>query len=379
MLSDRLLAPSREAVRRLGTGRPALRATAYVPVQERPRFADLAACRDALERVSQLVAARMSELGVDPQRAGEIVRRIRGASFSPLEHAHASHGYAVLAGPSQVHVFTLGRRPRAATFVGRTYRIRALLQAARLESSYRVLALSANRVTLYEGDRGGLQRIEPRGVPTSMGEAVRAAGGPMDGSASAGGAASPRAAGGEDPPPEIERDRLHRAVQAALRRRWSRRRDPLILAADRTHQDPFHRRAQVPGLLAEGIDGSPDRLSAGELHARAWPLVQAELERQEVRDVESARELVASGRGLDRLRAIAASASAERVARLWVDADREAAHHVLADSGKLVRAFGDEDAIDEIAALVLAHGGDVRVCTDVSMLAESGMLAQLHD
>jgi len=81
------------------------------------------------------------------------------------------------------------------------------------------------------------------------------------------------------------------------------------------------------------------------------------------------------------VRAIPAAAMvraiAGRIRRLWLEAGRELPGCVEAASGRIVASEGD-DALDSLAALVLARGGEVHVVEASSMPTSTGVAAELH-
>src|SRR5438067_703693 len=72
---------------------------------------------------------------------------------------------------------------------------------------------------------------------------------------------------------------------------------PLVLAADTVLQPIYREVNTYPHLLAEGIKGSPERLSAQELHGRAWDLVRPHFDEEREKIAARYRDLVGSRRG----------------------------------------------------------------------------------
>src|SRR5262249_31090990 len=86
---------------------------------------------------------------------------------------------------------------------------------------------------------------------------------------------------------------------------------------------------------------------------------------------------LAHGAALSNLRRAATAAVAGRVSRMWIDPKRRVETHIDPTSGGLVEPLGDEDALDELAMLGLARGGEAVVCAD-GQLEGSGFVAELR-
>jgi len=73
------------------------------------------------------------------------------------------------------------------------------------------------------------------------------------------------------------------------------------------------------------------------------------------------------------------AALAGLVRRLWVDADRTEPGHIDESTGEIAPAGGDEDVLDELAALVIRRAGDVYVVPEASRLpAHASLIAELR-
>lgn len=373
--------PSTEEIAKLVRGVPGLRVSLYLPLAERPGFDDIRAVPTAYEQARKGALRRMAELGVDPAKAEGTSKQLESVDVELAGLPRGTRGIAVFAGPDGLQAFALAAPTRPSVTVGRSFHIRPLLRARGAERRFRVVALSTNRVQLYEGDAHGLRLLEAEGVPHSLQDALGSelteASLQSRSSTSSGGAPIFHGHGGRDESRPVDLERFHRVLAAALERVWNGRDDPLVLAGDQVHQGRFHKIADLPGLLPQGVAGNPERLSPDELHARALPLVEQRYAEHEAGEAERAEAALAHGIALDDLEAAVAAATAGRVARAWIDAERHVARHVDTTTGRLVESFGDEDALEELAALVLRRGGSVQVRPD-GLGSPSGVLAELR-
>lgn len=231
------------------------------------------------------------------------------------------------------------------------------LGAARRERAYRVLALSNQRVALFEGSGGGLHPSAAEEVPRTLEEALGRELRKKEqlqhhGHPGGSGSTIYHGQGGAPDERHVDLQRFHRTVAKAVEQHWNGREDPLVLVADETHQGRFRALAHLHGLLEEGVHANAAHLDAAALHERCRPLVAAELERRTAASLEQlghsrrARHVVAG------LVSAAEAASTGRVARLWIEEPAPAAEatHVRAPT-----------AADRLVADVLRHGGSVEV------------------
>jgi hypothetical protein len=364
--------------------RRAPRVSIYLDLPDRPGFPDLRALRTAYEDVVERVAERMAQLGLGKHETREAGERLLELELHAGGLPPARGSLAVFLSERRgLSAFVLDRNVGSGGAVGRSYRLRPLLADAQANASYRVLALAINRVALYEGDAHTLRPVERDGVPASLAEALgRELEPPRIQGHVVGPGASTLIQHGHGAGPDerrVDLDRFHREIASAVARVWSDRRDPLVLFADKSHQGRFHGTARdLSGLLDEGVAGNPDRLSPHEVHRATWPIALAHLRRGERCAADLVRDAVAHGGTVVGLEGAAMAALAGRVVRLWVDRARRAPVHVDSQSGALVEPWGDEDAIDEVAAHVVARGGTVVVCDAAEMPSPAGIAAELR-
>jgi hypothetical protein len=140
---------------------------------------------------------------------------------------------------------------------------------------------------------------------------------------------------------------------------------PLVLASV-DYLWPIYRLANTYAhLLNEGVSGSPDCLSAQELHAKAWPLVQPIVEAKERRAAELYDRLAGTGRTSHELKEIVNVAYRGELEMLWVAGDCERWGRWDSTGAVMTihaqREMGDEDLLNLAAWHTLCHGGSVFV------------------
>ncbi len=326
------------------------------PVPEARRYSV-----QAKSRIAE-AAERLAKVGVGPEEVERRAAQLRDVAGSL---APAPGTLALFQDAHELRAVALARDVREELALGGVFRLRPLLGALPFERVYRVLAVSPKRVALYEGSARGLEPAALAGIPAGLEDALGSELTEKEirvrGTSAGGGAPIFYAHGDARAEKKLDTTRFHRFLARALERRFARDETPLVLAADGVHLAALHDETRLPGLVAGGVAASPDRLSAPELHARAWPLVEAAIaarERGGPSAYERARNL---GKGVDALDDVAAAAAAGRVHRLWLDGERRFPG-TIDDAGRvLASGAGDDDVLDQLAALVLRHRGEVHV------------------
>jgi hypothetical protein len=168
-------------------------------------------------------------------------------------------------------------------------------------------------------------------------------------------------AGDEDEKENILRycQQVDHAIQAWLR-------DPpgaLVLAATEPIESIYRQASRSSRLLSESIPGNPDDLSARDLRARAWPIVERTRRAPRDRDVERYRNLTGGGRVTSSLDSVLRAAEDGRVEVLfeplgihhWGRYDEQSRTPLVHRAPEV----GDEDLLNVAAVKTLLTGGTV--------------------
>ncbi len=253
------------------------------------------------------------------------------------------------------------------------FHIMPVLRHLSLDRRFAVLALAQNDVRLFLGSRDALEELEPEGMPRSVQEATqwddpdrhvewhtRTARTPS----------GDRAAifHGHGAAKDAHEDRLLRfgqQVDHAVARTLGPEDVPLILAGTQEVTGVYRNVNSYGRLLEEAIQGNPERLSAADLLARAWPIMQGIAQREQAELMDRIRSHHANGRGEDGIVPTVRAASRGLVDTLVV------ADHVHAwgsfepdrDEVNLhdERRPHDEDLLNAAAIMTLRYGGRVLV------------------
>lgn len=323
----------------------------------------LRAARQALER-------RLEALSVEAPRREAFAKALEAADDeTPPEHDVRARVFLVWEGGSER--FGLGPgvlepdgEPHA--LVGHGFALRPLLREARRATSFCVLAVSANRVALYASDDGGrsLRELPRAPLPASLEDALggdlgqREANLQFHSTRGRGAAPTYHGPGGSDEQ-NVDLERYHRALGAALRERLRDDERPLVLAADARHLPALREEAAGLPVLEEGIPGSPDHRPPHELAEEARAVVERWIAARDAAlagSLERARSRGKAAVGLeDTVRAVAMG----RAHQVFVPAVGAHPGRIDASGLRAVAPWGDEDLADELAALALRQGGEV--------------------
>jgi hypothetical protein len=349
----------------------------YVDIPTLPEFKALAATRaDACVSiylsttpVTQGTAASRIELKNLTKSA---LGQLHAASFNKrhlvsigdqLEDLAADDGFwkyqamslAVLATPDMMRTFRLPNRLTAMAEVSDRFHLKPLLRAITFPHEAFVLALSENAVRLVEAFADlPAQELKIEALPKGGAAALKRA------------ANDKRSLSASDRGKEGEKDLLRkyaRQVDAALRPVLAGRDTPLVLAATEPLASIFRSVNTYPGLVAEGISASPDRISSAELAAAARPI----LDRIYTRDLDATRALFedrkGQGRATSDITDAARAATYGAVEQLMFDIDEvipgtvdEADGRVTFAEGPSAKTYG---IVDEIAGRALLTGARV--------------------
>lgn len=342
------------------------RVSLYLPVGRHPEspHADELHERAALEGLTERLRMRdvaESEIGH---------RLLRLDALAPEASTHTrtrvwlgdEKGWALAELPEALHEHCV---------VGPHYALRPLLRAFQGASRFRLLAVSANRVTAFEGDAAGLHPLELAGIPRSLEEALGSEleGGDLsyrsDAPVAGARANAPiyHGHGGADAGRASDRERFHRVLGAAINERWRDSALPVVLAAEVRTLAELRKHLELPDLLHEELRGNPDDASPGELLYRALPIVCSALEDRQRRLTERYETARNAGKAIDgKLEDLAVAAIAGRVRCLWIEEGARVPGQLDELRGSVAPcADPEEDALDGLVTIVLRAAGEVRV------------------
>jgi hypothetical protein len=323
-------------------------------VSTTPQTQHVGASRIALANLSRTAMQQLEAAGLDKRRIAMLEAELSALGEDDDFWSLQAHSLAVLATPDNIRTFRLATAVSDIVEVSDRFHLNPLLRAMAFPQHAFVLAMSENAVRLVE--------VFPDIAPVT----VRVPGLPH-GAADAAGRASVNNLTqgtriGNAQGQTLLLKQYARKVDAALRAVLSGRDTPLILAATDPVGPIFRAVNTYPGLLAEGLPASPDRISDGELAEKA----RAVLDGHYTSLVAAARELfqnrLGQSRATSELQTAARAATSGAIELLLVDMEDTVPGTVDADgSVSLAPAAGVSSygVLDEIAGRALLAGARV--------------------
>lgn len=296
------------------------------------------------------------------------------------------NGLAVLATPEEHHVYRLPITLEQLAVVGDRYQLKPLLPMLARGGRYYLLALSRQRVRLFEATRDTMREMDTGDIPASLADAVGYdweqrslqfhTSTPMgDGQRSA--EFFGHGAGQDDSGPEDER--FLRLVDDGVRTLVADDSAPLVLAAVAELFGEYRKLSRYPKLAEKFVTGNPDHMDEAELLERAWKVAAPPLAEERRHAADSIRERQSGDRVLQLLEDIVVAAADGRIETLFVT---EGARRWgrFDDAGRTVTVHDaaepmDEDLVNRAAVETLARDGSVHIVPAAEMPVRDSQVA----
>lgn len=300
-------------------------------------------------RLKNLVEQAAAKLKTAGMRAANVRERltpvrefVRRAGF----WRNQDRGLAIFAADGYEHTLQLPFEVPEGVFVMDHFEIAPLVRAFLAGGAFHVLALSHNRVRLFDGTPDSFVERDMAGVPRSVDEALRydvresqlqmhsAVGGRAFGrhaaaaGADAGGQGLVRSMGKEAAvytgqgvgvdDEEARTEQFLLMVEKGVRRLVRNGRTPLVLAGVTELQAEYRRINKYLRLVEEGITGNPDRLRNDELYAAAIEIMGPLFENERMKAIDKFREFAGSPKRSTDLKEILIAAYQGRIESLFL-------------------------------------------------------------
>ena len=267
---------------------------------------------------------RLVQRGLRGPEAKKFVAPLKRLQEDTAFWQYRCDGVAVFKGEELMRHYRLPIRFEELVAVGPRFHLKPLIPLFTEESGFFVLALSQNTVRLIQANRYSAWEVKLENIPASVADALQ-----LDtperelqfrGKASSG-------AGGSNPvyfahggveccKEEIRRyfHQIDKGLQEVLRPHGF----PLLLAGVE-YLLPIYREVNTyPNLLAEGIAGNPELLSAEALQAHAWEMLQPYFLKARGEMMAQFNRLAGTGRTSQGIEEILPAASRGQVEKLLV-------------------------------------------------------------
>ena len=388
----------REDLRALLQEREGPAISIYVPTERSSSEAETNRLRyrAALDRARQLLP---SANGVDG--AGDSLAE----ALEPLTHEeefwrYQSDGLAVFASPGIQRLYRLPGSVPDLVVVASSFHTRPMLEYLQAPDRYWVLGLSQKNVRLWSGTAAGVSPIDLQGVPRNLMEALgydferdqklvlrRKTRNASHGGHGRGGTMPVfhgHGVGSDDSEPELRR--FFKKVDEGLQEMLEGEIGPLVLAAVNEYHPLYRSVSGLDNLAEEGIEASVVDWSPDRVHEAAWPIAKAQVLKKIDRALELWETSYGRGKGELDLANLARLAVAgrirvlltERDRRLWGTMDRSTGTIEIVQEGGEDPSGEAAELLDELAEVVILHGGNALVLSPERMPTATGVAGILR-
>ncbi len=303
-----------------------------------------------------------------------------------------SDGFAAFLAPEESRVFRLPVNFEELVVSGGRFHLKPLFPLIAANNRFYVLALSKNRVRLYQGTHYSISEVESTEIPESImdvlynEEEVRSlqhhianvAGGRHDAMFHGRGVTSDD----DDHRAHDKIVRFFREVDEGVRETLAAESAPLVLAGVEYYLPLYKEVNSYKHLVDDTIvQGNPDYAKPKELHQKAWSLVEPRFLQSQQDSLARFEQLANNGQGLgsNDIHEIVPGAVFGRIdtlfveigAHIWGRYDQEANRLELHDDYQPA----DEDLLDLAAVHTFMQGGTVHALQTDRMPADNGLAA----
>lgn len=320
---------------------------------------------------------RLVDAGLEPQEATQLLQKAIDLDTPAFWEQMGEPGLAIFISQDFFRYYTLPLNFQELVVVTDRFHVKPLLPILNGNGRFYVLALSQQDVRFFEGTRYTINQIEVENMPKSLDEALQRDDTAKDGqfriATSKGGTANTFVQPGEfhgqgSPDRDQHQEQIRQffyVIDNALHEKLRDETAPLVLAGVE-YLLPLYRQANsYQHLMVEGITGNPEILSAQELHAQAWPIVEADFQKSQQEFLDRFQQLFGgnTGKASNDLQKIIPAAYYQRVDSLLVAVDQQQ-WGLFDPSSETVylheeKETGDEDLLDLVASHTLLNGGTV--------------------
>ena len=345
-----------------------------------------------LKNLLKTAKEQLQEAGCKDAEVERILNPLTSLIESNSFWLDQSDGFAAFLTPEKSRVFRLPVDFEELVVTGRRFHLKPLFPLMASNNRFYLLALSKNRVRLFQGTHYSISEVESTEIPESImdvlydEEEVRSvqhhianvAGGRHDAIFHGRGVTSDD----EDHRAHDEIVRFFRDIDEGVRETLRDEKAPLVLAGVEYYL-PLYKEVNGYKHLVDDtiVQGNPDHAKPKELHSKAWKLLEPQFTQSQTDSLARFEHLANNGQGLgsDEIREVIPGAVFGRVdtlfieigAHIWGVYDQEANRIEIHDE----RQTGDEDLLDLAAVHTFMQGGTVHALQSDNMPAGAGMAA----
>ncbi len=323
-----------------------------------------------LKNLLQKAEVELSENWLRPAEARELLEPARDRLADAVFWTKRSHGLAIFLAPGSFHCYRLRPTFEELVFVNRRFHLKPLMPLLEGGDHFMVLALSQNKVQLFDASRWTIEPVDLGEVPTNLKDALnhtQTERGSQVHSAARGGEGKQGAVfHGQGGQPDTRKEELlqfFRVIDSGLQPLLREQSVPLLLAGVEYLLPLYREVSSYPHLVEKELTGNFDYVSAQEIHRQAWRLIEPTLQHSRDQAWAKYRQMAGTGKASDDLSQILPAAYQGKIETLFVDLhvrkwglfhDQTAAVELHEDP-----QTGDDDLLDLAATQTLLHRGAV--------------------
>lgn len=325
-----------------------------------------------LKNLLRQAEERLAERGMRDTEATELLTPARRLLDDQTWWEHQNEGLAIFLAKDTFETFRLPLGFTEHVGVEDRFQLQPLFPLFNGDGHFYILCLTKRDIRLLSCHRFDCQEVDLGEMPSSFTEVM----GVLTRQESQfQGRSSPNSLartaifqghGGAEDDLKAELLKYFNLVDGNLNRQEIDREAPFVLAGVEYLLPRFKAATSLPNVLEEGLTGNPEGLSAEELHAAAWEIVEPWFLQDQKRAAERFGELQGTGRASHDIQEILPAALDGRVdsiftaqgARVWGHYNQDTREIQVLDEDAAARN-GSEDLLDRAVVQTYLNGGKV--------------------
>lgn len=339
----------------------------FMPTHRRPTESrqDVILLKNLLKKAEEL----LDEAAVDKQQIRELLAPVSGLLEDAAFWKYQRDGLSLFSSRVAFHEYRLPLTISPLVIVGKRFHLKPLFPLLTGDGSFYILALSQQQVRLFHATGSTASEVEvedlPRDLSQAIGYAERARAHFYSTAPGAGRGRFSSVFFGWGFGIEEKKDDMllfFQQVDNGVNRILAGQRAPLVLACVDYLMPIYHEANHYPYLLDEGVQGSPEEKTAGELRDLAWAIVAPRFLEAQRQAAEKFRNAPA-GLASSQIEEVVRAAYYGRVDSLFVSVDARIWGDFDTDSGAVTILPGEKQGHDDLVDLAtvhaMLHGGAV--------------------
>jgi hypothetical protein len=328
-------------------------------------------------RFKNLLRMAEGDLGAGGMRdpsVQEFLAPLRRLADDPFHWSRQRGGLAVFLKEGFFREYRLPVSFPEIVTAGDRFHLKPLLPVFAEGDLFYVIAVSRNRLRLFQGARFDLSEVESREMPRGLADMLEAyvlepqlidhtSPRPVPGRQAA--AYHGQSDAGDEAVEKRKVLEYFERIDKGLSELLKNERAPLVFAGVEYLFGMFREANRYPRLLLQSIPGNPDDLKPEELHTRAWAIVEPELRSEEAGEAGLFHNLRGTGLTAETPGQVVLAAYEGRVRVLFLERGIPCWGTFDGAAGRIrihaQKEPGDEDLFDRAAFEAISNGATVRV------------------